>query len=252
MAGRVIILGSGAAEMTPAFNCSCPTCREARLNPRLRRRCSCVYVEVDGGKILLDLGSPEAVAEAGGFGVEEVFLSHEHVDHLAGLNLLKLSPAKVNIHCSKETAESYYVKPFQLKAAGAVKFKEAKHGVKLCSALHATPFKLSHSVPTLGLLVENAVAYALDTVGMPDESLRLLREAGIQVLLIDATYGLCEDYVNHNNLSKALEVARQVDAERTVLTHIAHYAGRLEELQEAVKDLDGVEVALDGYTFNLS
>jgi len=252
MAGRVVVLGSGAAEMTPAFNCSCPACHEARLNPRLKRRCSCVYVELDGEKILLDLGSPEAVAEAGGLGVEEVFISHEHVDHLAGLNLLKLSPARVTIHCSKETSESYYVKPFRVKAAGAVKFKEARHGVKLDSALHAIPFKLSHSVPTLGLLVGNAVAYALDTVGMREESVRLLKEARVQALLIDATYGLREDYINHNNLAKALEVAARVDAKLTILTHIAHYAGRLEELRGALRDVGGVEVALDGSTFNLS
>lgn len=250
MAGRVVVLGSGAAEMTPAFNCTCPSCQEARLDPRLRRRCSCVYVELDGRRMLMDLGSPEAVSEAGGLGVREVFLSHEHVDHLAGLNLLKWSPVKVTVFCSKEVMESYYVAPFRLKAA-AVEFREARPGAALGSSLRAVPFKLSHSVPTLGVLVENAVAYALDTVGLPDESVKLLKEARPQVLLIDATYGLSSSYVNHNNLAKSLEVAEKVGAELTVLTHIAHYAGRFSELLEATRGVGGVEVALDGSAYEV-
>ncbi|MCX8205099.1 MAG: MBL fold metallo-hydrolase [Candidatus Nezhaarchaeota archaeon] len=251
MAGRVLVLGSGAAEMIPAFNCSCLTCREARLNPRLRRRCSCVYVELDGEGLLIDLGSPEAVSEAGGLGVRDVFLSHEHVDHLAGLNLLKWSPVRVSMHCSKEVMDSYYVGPFRLKATGLVEFKEARPGVKLSTGLRAVPFRLNHSVPTLGVLVENAVAYALDTVGLPDEALELLREAKPQVLLIDTTYGLSSSYVNHNNLAMSIEIARKVEAELTVLTHIAHYAGRPSDLAEAIRDVGGVEVALDGSSYEI-
>jgi phosphoribosyl 1,2-cyclic phosphodiesterase len=252
MAGRILVLGSGAAEMTPAFNCSCPTCREASLEPKLRRRCTCILVELDGERLLLDLGSPEAVAEAGALGVEECFLSHGHVDHLAGLNLLKWSPTKVTLHCLKETAESYYVKPLLEGAEGVVGFKEAKPGAKLDSRLHAAPIRLSHSIPTLGLIVENAVAYALDTIGLPEDSLRQIREAGVQVLLIDATYGLRKEALNHNNLAMALELARRSGAELTVLTHIAHFAGRYSELTEAVRREGGVELALDGSTFNLS
>ncbi len=252
MAGRVVVLGSGAAEMTPAFNCSCPACVEARRDPRLRRRCSCVLVELDGERMLLDLGSPEAVAEAGGLGVEEVFLSHGHVDHIAGLNLLKWSPVKVVLHCSREVAESYYVRPFLEKAKHVVEYREARRGVKLESKLSAVPVELSHSVPTLGLIIENAVAYMLDTIGLPEDSLRRLRESRVQVLLIDSTYGLQVNAVNHNNLSMALDIARRSEAERAVLTHIAHHAGRFEDLSRAVEDEEWVDVALDGSTYELS
>jgi len=252
MPGRVEILGSGAAEMTPAFNCHCEACEEARREHRLRRRCACVLVELDGSRLLIDVGSPEAVVEAGEKEVKTLLLSHEHVDHLAGLNLLKWSSTKVNVYCSNHVLNSYYVWPFAAKNRDVVEFNTVEAFKTFKVPVAITPIPLNHSVPTLGFIIENAVAYLLDTVNLPEDSLKRLREAKVQVMLVDATYGLREDYVNHNNLSLALELVRKTEPTIAVLTHIAHYAGRFKELERAVEELSWVKIALDHSTFTLT
>lgn len=150
---------------------------------------------------MVDVGSPEAVAEAGGRGVDTVLISHGHVDHLAGLNLLKWSSIRIEAYCSRGTLNSYYVWPSAFRNYEAVRFniveafKPFKHGVAV------TPLRLNHSIPALGFLIENALACLIDTVDLLEESLKLLKDAGVQVMLIDATYGLKEEFLTITTLS---------------------------------------------------
>jgi len=251
VAGRVLTLGTGAAEMIPAFNCHCRVCEEARRRPELRRRCACTLVEIDGYKLLIDVGSPEAVAEAGGEDIDLVLLSHEHVDHLAGLNLLKWSATKIKVLCSAEALNSYYIWPLASKRVETLEFQAVEAFKPVREPLSILPIRLNHSVPTLGYIIENTVAYLLDTIGVPEESLKALREVGVQVALVDTTYGLGEKPVNHNNLRLALDIVERVEPKLAILTHIAHHAGSYEELRAAIEGRGGVEVSLDraAYSF---
>src|SRR5207248_9789545 len=99
-------LGTGTSVGVPMIGCDCAVCRSP--NPKNNRyRCS-VLVGTPGGNILIDT-TPELrlqLVRADVKLVHAVVYTHYHVDHLFGLDDLRLFPLKLNaplpIYCSDE------------------------------------------------------------------------------------------------------------------------------------------------------
>src|SRR5271165_2186405 len=100
-------LGTGTSVGIPMIGCDCAVCRSD--NPKNHRyRCS-VLIETPGGNILVDT-TPELrlqlVREHVKL-VHAVLYTHYHVDHLFGLDDLRVFPlllkAPLPIYCSDET-----------------------------------------------------------------------------------------------------------------------------------------------------
>ena len=90
-----------------------------------------------------------------------------------------------------------------------------------------TALPLHHSRPTFGYLIDLAggyrVAYLTDTVGLPEETRAYLAARTPQLVLLDCSEPPREPAPrNHNDLTRALQIHRQLGAGRTILTHIGH------------------------------
>ena len=87
---KVTILGSGTSTGVPEIGCTCPTCTST--DPKDKRlRCSGL-VEVDGVRILIDCGPDfrEQMIRLNDFKpIDAVLVTHEHYDHVGGLDDLR-------------------------------------------------------------------------------------------------------------------------------------------------------------------
>jgi phosphoribosyl 1,2-cyclic phosphate phosphodiesterase len=105
-------------------------------------------------------------------------------------------------------------------------------------------FVVEHgSVPVIGLRV-NDFAYITDVSRIPDEARAELDN--LDTLVIDAVRR--KPHPNHFHLERALEVAKEIGARRTLLTHLSHdydHDVTNAELPE------GVELAFDGLRVSL-
>jgi len=256
--GEMILLGTGTSVGVPMIGCDCPVCRST--NPRNKRtRCSAIF-GLEGGNLLIDTPPDlhaQLIREDIGV-VHAVAYTHEHADHLFGMDDLRLFQFylghPVPVYCEEVVERriricfDYAFTGMTQTHAGAVPAINF-HRIDLApfQVLGQTvvPVRMKHGprFDVLGFRIGN-VAYCTDTNEIPAESLRLLD--GLDVLVLDALRPT--PHVTHFSLEEAVETARLLGAKRTFFTHIScrmdHDATNAKLPPNMQLGYDGLRVAL--------
>jgi len=251
--GELILLGTGTSVGVPTIGCGCAVCRSD--DPRNKRMRCAAILGLPQGNVLIDTPPDlrlQLLREGIGI-VHAVAYTHEHADHLFGLDdvrVLQFYLGKpVPLYC-EEAVELRIRQSFNYAFidrepthAGAVPQLEF-HRIQAepFDLLGATflPIRLKHGphFEVLGFRIGN-VAYCTDTNEIPVESWPLL--AGLDVLVLDALRD--RPHPTHFSLEEALAVAQRVRPRRTVLTHVSH---ELDYARTNARLPAGVELAYDG------
>jgi phosphoribosyl 1,2-cyclic phosphate phosphodiesterase len=167
--------------------------------------------------------------------VHAALYTHEHADHLFGLDDLRLFPFylghPVPLYCEEQVERrirqsfDYAFQADEPTHVGAIpQLTFQRIGLEPFDVLGARirPIKLKHGprFDVLGFRLGN-VAYCTDTNGIPPESLELLR--GLDVLILDALR--YKPHVTHFSLDEAIAVSKQLSPKRTIFTHVCHDLG---------------------------
>jgi phosphoribosyl 1,2-cyclic phosphate phosphodiesterase len=230
--GQMILLGTGTSVGVPAIGCGCDVCRSS--DPRNRRtRCSAILGLPDGN-VLIDTAPDvrqQLLREKIGI-VHAVLYTHEHADHVFGLDDLRLMQfylgGPVPLYCEprvEERIRKSYDYAFKSTAdlhTGAVpQLTFRRIGLEPFDVLGArvTPVRLKHGkrFEVLGFRFGN-VAYCTDTNTIPAESMERL--AGLDVLVLDALRP--KGHATHFSLEEAIDVARALAPKQTYFTHMSH------------------------------
>ena len=233
----VTLLGTGTSTGVPIIGCDCRTCTSSDPRDARMRTSAHVVAHTEAGDVHLQIDTgPDFRAQALRFGVRAVdalLVTHEHFDHVVGLDDLRpfffRDASPIPVYAQDSTAEALramfrYV--FDRTYPGASRLDlhavEAPFTVAARSAPEArvevTPVPARHGAfPVLGFRI-GAFAYLTDVNAIPDASLALLD--GVDTLVLD---GLRRDpHPTHFTFDEASEVARLVGARDTVLVHMTH------------------------------
>jgi phosphoribosyl 1,2-cyclic phosphate phosphodiesterase len=88
--GQLVFLGTGTSVGVPAIGCGCAVCRSD--NPRNKRTRSSIILGLPDGNLLIDTAPDlrqQLLREEIGI-VHSVAFTHEHADHIFGLDDLRL------------------------------------------------------------------------------------------------------------------------------------------------------------------
>lgn len=233
--GQFILLGTGTSVGVPSIGCPCEVCQST--DPRDKRTRCAAIVGLPEGNLLIDtppdlrqqlLREHIGVAHA-------VLYTHEHADHIFGLDDLRLFPfytgAPVPLYCEAHVEQrirksfDYAFQDQEPTHAGAVpqlEFRTITDEPFRVLGATVLPIRLRHGprFTVLGFRIGD-IAYCTDVNQIPDESWSRLE--GLDVLILDALR--YRPHVTHFSLDEAIAVAQRLKPKRTIFTHIAHDLG---------------------------
>ena len=252
---KVTILGSGTSQGVPVIACDCEVCRSTD-NRDKRLRCSAM-IEIGDRKIVIDAG-PDfryQMLRAGVKDVRALLLTHEHKDHIGGLDDIRafnwVKQGKVDVYSNRRTVEA-------VKRDYAYAFEEVRYPGVPDMDLHVVgedPFYIDevevvpltvmhYKLPVTAFRI-GGFAYITDANYIPEEGMRKLE--GVECLVIDALRR--ERHLSHFSLEEALEVIRRLGVKRAFLTHVGHQMGLTREVERTLPA--NVRLAYDGLTFEV-
>lgn len=238
---KVILLGTGTSTGIPEVGCRCGLCMSSDKRDH-RLRTSALVVTPQGKRILIDCG-PDFRQQALHIGldyVDAILLTHEHYDHVYGLDDLRTIAwrRQVPIYGQPRVLEAvrnrmHYVfgeNPYP--GTPRLELHELTPGrsVEICG-LEVCPIEVMHgSLPILAYRLGDDVAYLTDVKEVSQQSLNALE--GVRFMVINALRH-SKPHPSHQSLLdvEALLGRMSIRPELAVITHLSHHAPSHTELE---------------------
>ncbi|MGL5722010.1 MAG: MBL fold metallo-hydrolase [Brevinema sp.] len=244
-------LGTGTSSGIPVLGCVCDVCLSK--DPRDRRYRCAALLSIGDKRILIDAG-PEirlALIEAQTRYLNAILITHEHFDHVAGLDDFRPFSwhRPLDIYALPRTFEAikrqlpYLFDDTPLQVGGGLT-QFLLHAVEplhsfTCAGLDILPIAVMHGrLPIVGWKI-GRLAYLTDVKVLPQESIDAVK--GVDTLVISCLRKT--PHSTHIGLEEALNLIKQIKPRVAYFIHMNH------EVKHAVweKELpEGVFLAYDG------
>lgn len=230
---QLAFLGTGTSQGVPVIACTCAVCRSN--DPRDKRTRTSVLVEVNGTRLLIDAGPDlrQQMLREGISDLDAVLLTHEHMDHIAGLDDTRAfsfvhEPARdIPIYANPATLEavkrvySYAFKTSRYPGVPRFSMHPVGDSPFMIADVEVRPVEVMHlHMPVLGFRI-GGLTYLTDakTIAASEKQKML----GSRVLVVNALRR--KEHISHFNLEEALALIGELAPERAYLTHISHLMG---------------------------
>lgn len=248
----ITLLGTGTSQGVPVIACKCNACTSESPKDK-RLRCS-VLISMHGENYVIDSG-PDFRQQMLRENVETlsgVLFTHEHKDHLAGLDDVRafnyIEKRDMQVYCTEQVEfalrrEFHYVFDGNLyPGTPQLNLNRISKNeiIRLNEQLSIIPIEVLHyMLPVLAFRIGD-FTYITDAKTITEEE--KLKIKGTKTLVVNALRK--EEHISHFNLKEALAFIEEINPEKAYLTHISHLFGKHEEIE---RDLpSNVFVAYDG------
>jgi phosphoribosyl 1,2-cyclic phosphate phosphodiesterase len=252
---KVTFLGSGTSQGVPVIGCNCKVCTS--LDFRDKRLRASVHIEIEGHSFIIDSGPDfrQQVLRERINQLDALIFTHEHKDHTAGMDDIRsfnfLQKKDMPIYGRKSVLD-------QLKREFAYIFEGTKYpGIPRVEVLEIenkpfdiegvkfTPIEVLHyKLPVFGYRIED-FTYITDAKTITQEEKQKIK--GTKVLVLNALQS--EPHPSHLTVDEAIELAQEINAERTFFTHMSHKIGTHSKISARLPK--NIEFAFDGLKFTV-
>ena len=225
---KITILGCGASGGVPLITGEWGSCNPN--NPKNRRRRASVLIQTNGKNILIDT-SPDLrmqLLDAGIDNIDLVLYTHDHADHISGLDDLRQIYAKYRQpipayadHGSLTRLRKSFRYALVTLDPLYPAFLEGREledvidfeGIQIISYLQYHGHRSS-----FGFRIGD-FAYSTDLIELPEESYDVLQ--GVKIWVVDCLRD--EPHISHSNVEQTLKMIKKVKPEQAILTHMTHH-----------------------------
>lgn len=246
----ITFLGTGTSTGVPQLGCSCRVCRSTDPHDH-RLRCSSL-IETRGESILVDCGPDfrEQMLSLNNFGqLSAVLITHEHYDHVGGLDDLRPYSSKqpILIYAEQNVGDRlrerlpYCFRPTSVRGLPHLELHTVvPHDTFNIGRASVTPLRVVHGRnEILGFRIGELV-YITDMKSIPDSEMEYIR--GANLLVVNALRHT--PHPTHQTLEEAVAFARATGIGRTYFIHMSHDMGL--HAEEDARLPEGLHLAHDG------
>lgn len=252
---KLTFLGTGTSIGVPEMCCHCPTCMSQ--NPFDKRLRTSAFIETGNENILIDCGPDfrQQTLREGIGRIDAVLLTHEHFDHVGGLDDLRPYCTDHNIpvyaepgviadirqripYCFGDEKKPRTANMQPLPIYPGISFKVGETEIFPIRVMHG-------SIPIVGFRIGN-LAYITDMKSIDSDNFKLLD--GVSTLVVNALH--TKEHPTHQNVRQAVLFAQKVGAASTWFIHMSHRAG-LHDVMNA-KFPQGMQFAHDGLSISFN
>ena len=245
---KIKFLGTGTSTGNPELLCKCEVCTSDDIRDwRLR---ASALIEVQGRNILIDCG-PDFRMQMLKTNIDHldgVLLTHEHYDHVGGIDDLRpfCKTGHIRLYAEDYVAEAirqripYVFKENKYPGVPDIKLHTIKNKPFYIDEIEVTPIRLLHGkLPILGYRIEN-MAYLTDLKYIPEEEFEQLKN--LDVLIISALR--LQEHISHQTLASALHNIERINPKQAYLIHMSHHFGLHAQMEKQMPE--NVIIAYDG------
>lgn len=246
-------LGTGTSLGVPMIGCKCHVCTSE--NPKDNRLRASLLIKYNGKNVVIDCGPDfrTQLLRAGVDDLEAVLVTHEHRDHIAGLDDVRsinyILRKPVDIYLSEESLEAvkkefpYIFNPGDYKGAPQINIRHLNSEPFELIGLSFIPLEVQHrNMKVYGFRIGD-FSYITDANHIPESTMKLIK--GSKILVINALRH--KKHPSHFNLEEAVEIVKQVNPEQAYFTHLGHLIGTHDYINGQLPE--GMELAYDGLGF---
>lgn len=247
----ITVLGTGTSQGVPVIGCDCAVCRSE--DPRDKRLRTSLLISRGQECLVIDAGPDfrQQMLRAKPAYVNGILLTHEHNDHVAGLDDVRafnfMRMEDMPIYCHRRVGE-------QLKLRFAYAFaKNPYPGAPMFELQYIdkqSPFQvgtfsiipiefLHGKLPVLGFRIDD-LTYLTDIKTISDEELEKVK--GTDTLIISALRR--REHHSHLSLDEALALIERIQPRKAYLTHLSHWMGKHAAVEKELPP--HVAIAYDG------
>ncbi len=253
---KVTFLGTGTSQGIPVIACDCEVCiSNDKHDKRLRVS---ILIEELGKSLVVDAG-PDfryQMLRAGVKHLDALLFTHEHKDHVAGLDDIRAFNFKqqseidvyADLRVQQALKQEFHYIFSDVKYPGIPRLQ--LHEIRADQPFEVTGIKIipisvmHYKLPVFGYRI-GRFTYITDAKTIDEENIAKIR--GSKILVINALQK--ESHVSHLTFEEAIILAKEIGAEQTFLTHISHKLGTHEEVSKELPP--GMYLAYDGLVLEI-
>ncbi|KAA3645914.1 MAG: MBL fold metallo-hydrolase [Bacteroidetes bacterium] len=253
----VTILGSGTSQGVPVIACNCSVCRS--INPKDNRKRTSILIEHKNTTLVIDTGPDfrQQMLDAHVKDLDAVLFTHEHKDHVAGLDDVrafnfKADGKEMDVYATPRV-QTALKREFEYvfsgdKYPGIPKINLLEIGKQAFSIkdIEVLPIEVMHyKLPVTAFRFGN-FAYVTDVNFISESEKKKL--LGLDVLILSALR--IQKHISHFNLDEAITLIQELEPKRAYLTHISHLMGKHNNVEELLPSdiylcYDGLKIKID-------
>ena len=249
---KITFLGTGTSQGVPVIACECRTCLSGDEHDKRLR--TSVLVERGDTTIVIDAGPDfrQQMLRASVRKLDGIILTHEHKDHIAGMDDVRAfnykSQDAIDVYAEERVQKaikreySYVFAEYQYPGIPKMRLNTITDYPFTVKGLTITPLRAFHyRLPVYGFRIGD-FAYITDANYVPEETKDLL--AGVKYFVINALRK--EKHISHFCLREAVDLVMEISPRKAFITHISHQMGLHKDVTAELPQ--PVALAFDGLT----
>ena len=257
MKGKLTILGSGTSQGVPVIACDCQVCQST--DPKDNRTRTSALIHINGENHVIDSGPDFRIQmlRENIKSLKSVIFTHEHKDHIAGLDDVRAFNYKekreMNVYASERVKEAllreYHYIFSDDKYPGVPNVNMSIYNnntFEIDKNIRIDPIEVLHyKLPIFGFRIGD-ITYITDAKTIAESEKQKIY--GSTTLIINALRK--EPHISHFNLDEALQFIQEVKPKKAYLTHLSHLFGKHKEIEKELPE--NVFLAYDGLTLDFT